>query len=175
MRGERPFNGFHAVVDGDVADAFPVAVVEERESLVGQARVVDVGEVDADEGEWPPVDLGDLLQRSGDPDGLRRGEVVEFVYDEEDAAVASVSSRLRRWVGRLDVFSRVPPPSIRITRRRAMASSAVSGEVVLPEAVGEVGRREDVDAVIRTTSAGFEADHDPADGGVFFGQDAESL
>ena len=86
----RPFDRLHGSVDGDVADSFPVATVKERESLVSQERVVDVGEADTDEGERLALDLGDLLERSGDPAGLRRGQVVELVYDEQDAGAAAL-------------------------------------------------------------------------------------
>ena len=41
--------------------------------------------------------------------------------------------------------------------------------------MGEVGCRDDVDAVAGAAGAGFEADHDPADPGVFLGEDAQSL
>ena len=45
----------------------------------------------------------------------------------------------------------------------------------MPEEAGEVGCRDDVDAVVGAARAGFDAYHDPADAGVFLGQDAESL
>ena len=74
----RPFDCRHGFVDGDVADTFPVASVEERESLVRQERVVDMGKPDADEGERLAIDLGDLMEvfvyplRYGGDGALRR-------------------------------------------------------------------------------------------------------
>ena len=93
--GQRSADGFHGVVEGDVADAVTVAPVEEGESLVRQERVLDVGQADADERQVLPVDLGDLLERSGDLAGFGGDEIVELVDGEEDSG-ATIG------VGRLD-------------------------------------------------------------------------